>query len=264
MRLKKKAGSAFLTKLLGGILLVLLCVGAYISPWGEIVRQWCKTGWEYIQNRAEWRLGTPEDVMLVGHKRTSREEILNVLHIVPHQQMNHIDFEAKKQRLEKLPWVRQAVIERKLPNKLKITIFEKTPIARWQNKGKYFLLDEEAHPIDDKRYLSEDLILVVGEDAPNHVLELLADLDKVPEISRFVRSAQRVENRRWNLRLRDAEKGMEIILPQTNVAYALAHLDQKNKKDRLLKKDIATIDMRSKGRIIIRPLKEVKSKKVKK
>ena len=147
------------------------------------------------------------------------------------QKMDTIDLDEKRQALEKLPWIKKVVIERKLPNQLVITVWEKTPIARWQNQGKYYLLDENGQPVQDKQYLSEDLILVVGSDEPKYIMELLKALDKVPDISTRVRSAQRIENRRWNLRLMDAEKGLEILLPQTDIDQALIRLDKQNKKD---------------------------------
>ena len=265
MRLKdNKAGFGVLWKLLIVVVLCLLGIGLYISPWGQKVSDWGKTGWGFIMDRDEWRLGSADDVMLVGHKRTSLEAVLDALQIAPHQQMNTIDFDAKKRDLEKLPWVRHAIIERKLPNKLKITILEKTPIARWQNQGEYFLLDEEGKKIDDKHYLSEDLILIVGPDAPEHIVALLAALDQFPDIGMRVRSAKRIENRRWNLRLMDAEKGLEVLLPQTDVVQALARLERKNKEDKLLRKDIESIDMRLNDRIIVHPRKTIKDKKAKK
>ena len=265
MRLNKnKKSFGFLWKLLIVVVLCLLGIGLYASPWGQKVSGWGKTGWSYVLNRAEWHLGSPDDVMLVGHKRTSREIVLNALQIAPHQQMNTIDFDAKKRDLEKLPWVRQAIIERKLPNKLKITLLEKTPIARWQNQGEYFLLDEEGKPINDKKYLSEDLILVVGSDAPEHIVELLSALDQFPNIGVRVRSAKRIEQRRWNLRLMDAEKGLEILLPQTGIVQALARLDKQDKKDKILRKDVEFIDMRMQDRIRLHPRETVKNKKAKK
>jgi len=262
MRLKReKKDFGFLWKLLIIVVLLLLFIGFYISPWGQKTLQWGKSGWEYIIDKAEWRLGSPDDVWVIGHKRTSREAILDALKIVPHQPMNSIDFNEKRKNLESLPWVRKAIVERKLPNRLKITIFEKTPIARWQNRGEYFLLDEEGLPIQDKQYLSEDLILVVGTDAPEHTVELLSVLDKFQDIGQRVRSAKRIENRRWNLRLMDAEKGVEILLPQTGVSAAIARL---NKQKELLKKDLEYIDMRYSNRIVVRPKKVISGKKAKK
>ena len=126
------------------------------------------------------------------------------------------------------------------------------------------MLDEEGKTINDKQYLSEDLILIVGRDAPEHVVALLSALDQFPDIGTRVRSAKRIENRRWNLRLMDAEKGLEILLPQTDIVQALARLDRQNKKDKILKKDIESIDMRLNDRIIVHPRKTIKDKKAKK
>ena len=82
MRLKNnKTSSGFLWKILLVVILCLLTIGIYISPLGQKVYQIGKMGWEYTLNKAEWRLGSPDDVMLVGHKRTSRETILNALQI---------------------------------------------------------------------------------------------------------------------------------------------------------------------------------------
>ena len=263
MRLKKKNSSFLLIKLLIVVLLVLGGFFFYVSPWGQAIRGYVKSGWNYIVDKADWQVSTDKNIWIVGHKRTDREDLLLALNIQPNQPMNTINLDEKRMVLEKLPWVKKAIIERKLPNQLKIEIFEKTPIARWQNKGVYYLLDEEGKPLQDKQYLSEDLILVVGSDAPEHVLQLLAALDKVPDISTRVRSAQRIENRRWNLRLMDAEKGLEILLPQTDIEQALIRLDKQNKKDKLLKKDIESIDIRLSDRIIVHP-KKVQKKKAKK
>ena len=258
MRLKKKH-FGFWIKLLVVAGVAVSALFFYFSPWGQNVRQWGQDGWHYVSARAQWECSS-DSVWVVGHKRTSQKAILNALKIVPHQSMNDIDLDQKRLALEKLPWVKMAVIERKLPNRLKITIEEKTPIARWQNQGEYCLLDEFGKPIKDKQYLSEDLILVVGADAPEHVLELLAALDKFPDIGMRVRSAKRIEGRRWSLRLMDAEKGLEILLPQTNIVAALARLDQKKQ---LLKKDLESIDMRLADRIVVR-YKKAKGKKGKK
>lgn len=263
MRLKNKNKSSFLVKLLLIVSLFLGGVFFYMSPWGQVVRSYTKTAWDYVVDKADWRVDPQKNVWILGHKRTDKEDVMKALNIQINQKMNTIDLDEKRQALEKLPWVKKAIIERKLPNQLKIEIFEKTPIARWQNKGQYYLLDEEGQPVQDKQYLTEDLILVVGPDAPQHILKLLSALDKVPDILSRVRSAQRVENRRWNLRLMDAEKGLEILLPQTEIEQALIRLDKQNKKDKLLKKDIESIDIRLSDRIIVHP-KKITKKKAKK
>ena len=199
MRLKNKNKSSFLVKLLLIVSLFLGGVFFYMSPWGQVVRSYTKTAWDYVVDKADWRVDPQKNVWILGHKRTDKDDVMKALNIQINQKMNTIDLDEKRQALEKLPWVKKAIIERKLPNQLKIEIFEKTPIARWQNKGQYYLLDEEGQPVQDKQYLTEDLILVVGPDAPQHILKLLSALDKVPDILSRVRSAQRGDEGRNEL-----------------------------------------------------------------
>ena len=134
----------------------------------------------------------------------------------------------------------------------------------WQNNQNYQPLDEMGKPIQDDKLLPADLILVVGSDAPENTLSLLAALEHVPTINALVRSAVRIEKRRWNLHLSDPEIGLEIMLPETGFDKALKRLERQDEKENLLKKNLQAIDMRLDDRIILHPKKTVKQKKGKK
>ena len=121
-------------------------------------------------------------------------------------------------------------------------------------------MDETGTPIKDDKLLPADLILLVGTDAPENALALLTALEQVPSINALTRSAVRIEKRRWNLHLLDAEAGLEIMLPETNFDVALKRLEHQDEKDNLLQKDLQAIDMRLKDRIILHP-KKISSKK---
>jgi len=195
---------------------------------------------------------------------TKTDEILKTIHIkqgVPMDQIHLADLQTK---IEKLPWVRTAVVERYWPDTIKITIEEKMPLALWQNSRQYHPLDEKAQIINTTNQLPADLLLVVGPDAPKHLISLIQDLEKVPEIYQYVRAAVRVSERRWNLKLFNAEKGLEILLPETNVLAALQRLDEHNKKEKLLKRKIASIDLRTNGKITFKPIETQKPKAKKK
>ena len=119
-------------------------------------------------------------------------------------------------------------------------------MALWQNQGQYPALDETATPIQDDSFTSDELILVVGSDAPEHTLDLLRALEKVPTVAEHIQSATRIEGRRWNLYTTGKIK---ILLPQTHIEKALMRLDLQNMKQDLFKKDISSIDMRVDGKI---------------
>lgn len=242
--------------LLGGALL-----GIYLSPIGQKAKQWGQIGWAHLCEKAHWNV---TQVFIEGHKRTNSQMLFDTLKIKQNQPMNTISLNEIRQRLLQLPWIKEVVVERHLPGTLVIRITEKTPIALWQNNQNYQPLDETGHPIRDDKLLPADLILVVGSDAPENTLSLLAALEQVPSINRQVRSAVRVEKRRWNLHLLDAEKGLEIMLPETHFDQALKRLVFQNEKENLLRKNIEAIDLRLSDRIILHPKKSFVQKKGKK
>ena len=245
------------------IFLVLLgaVIALYLSPLKQKGIDLSQKTWTIFSEKAHWNL---TQVVVEGHKRTDKQTIIKTLGVEPGQSMDSISLTTIRQNLLQLPWIKDVMVERHLPDTLIIRITEKTPIALWQNKQNYFPLDEEGHPILDDKLLPADLILVVGSDAPENTLSLLAALEKVPQVSKQVRSAVRVEKRRWNLHLMDAEAGVKIILPETEFEKALKRLAYQYKKEDLLKKNIEAIDLRLSDRIILHPPKRPTKNKGKK
>ena len=94
-----------------------------------------------------------------------------------------------------------------------------------------------------------DLPLVVGEGAAREAKTLFDLLANKPELRGRLAAAVRVAERRWNLKL---DNGLEIRLPEENVAYAIGKIDQLDKRQGMLKRDIAAIDLRIPGRVTIR------------
>ena len=260
-KLKKKGKNRWKLKVLIGLLVVGGLTGVYLSPVGQTSIQFAQRAWGLFSERAHWQL---EQVIVEGHKRTDRKTIMNVLNINQGQNMASISLNQVRQQLLTLPWIKDVIVERHLPGTLIIQITEKIPIALWQNNQAYLPLDETGATIKDNKLLPADLILVVGSDAPEQTLSLLGALEKVPSINSLVRSAVRVEKRRWNLRLSDAETGLEIMLPEVNFDKALERLAEKDKKENLLRKNLQAIDLRLSYRIILHPKKEMKKKEKKK
>ena len=259
-KLTKKRKSRWKLKSLIGMLVIGGIVGIYLSPVGQTGVELTQKLWTILTERAHWQLN---QVIVEGHRRTDISAIMKALDVDKNQAMNTISLTNVRQSLLNLPWVKEAVVERHLPDILIVRITEKTPIALWQNNQNYQPLDEMGNPIKDNKLLPADLILVVGADAPENTLSLLAALEQVPEINSLVRSAVRVERRRWNLHLLDAEAGVEVMLPETDFDKALRRLAHQNEKENLLKKNIQAINLRLKDRIIVQPKKSshLKSKK---
>ena len=137
-----------------------------------------------------------------------------------------------------------------LPDTVLLHIEERKPLALWQNKGDFHLIDEEGSVIlrqGLERF--SDLPIVVGPDAPAHAKALLETLQAEPELMDRVRAAVRVSGRRWNLVL---ENGVDVQLPEDDPRGAWLRLAEYERQHRVLERDVEALDLRLPDRLIVR------------
>lgn len=190
------------------------------------------------------------DVLVEGRNETRSQALLVALGVKRGAPLLGVDLAAAKARLEALPWVRTASIERRWPQLLYVKIEERTPLALWQGKSAIKLIDREGKVIegaDVHRFAS--LPMVVGEGAASQAPGFLEILVKEPTLARRVQAAIWVGNRRWNLRLAD---GIDVRLPEAAPEEALVRLVDYEAKERLFERDIVMIDLRLPDRVIVR------------
>lgn len=243
---------------------VWVCVGIvafFCSTTGKNFSAWTRQTWQMAAQKSGRSL-QPIKIDWESETHYTREdEVRKTIGLNPGTDMSTIDLKQIKQKVEKLPLVRECVVERYWPDTIRLTIKEKLLIAIWQNNRQYHPLDEYAEVINTTKQLPADLLLVVGPDAPQHLIRLIRDLEQVPDIYQYVRSAVRINERRWDLKLFDAEKGLNVVLPETGVLDALKRLDEHNKKEKLIKRQLALVDLRTKGKVVYRPIETDGSKK---
>lgn len=190
------------------------------------------------------------DIRVVGGETTDRETVLDALGARIGTPILAVDPVRAKQKLERLAWVRSAVIERRLPGTLYIRLVEREPMALWQHGGKIELIDRTGAVIPVARLdRFAKLPLVVGADAASHAAELLKMLGSEPDLAAHVTAAVRIGDRRWNLRL---DKAIEVLLPADDPAAAWADLARLERSSAILQRDVQTIDMRLPDRLVVR------------
>jgi cell division protein FtsQ len=156
---------------------------------------------------------------------------------------------AMRERLEQMPWIAHAEVERRLPDTVYIRLTERVPEALWQTKGKLRLIAKDGVTLtDEKLDRFSDLMLVVGEDAPSRMGELSGLLQGEPEIARNVEAATLVGSRRWDLRMKN---GVTVRLPESDAGLALSRLARAQKEDHILERELTMIDLRDADRIIV-------------
>jgi cell division protein FtsQ len=193
---------------------------------------------------------TVSDVTVEGRETTDRETILAALAARPGTPILAVSPKHAKQQLESLPWVRTAVIERRLPGTLYVGLVERKPLALWQHGGKIALIDRVGAVIPVARLdRFAKLPMVVGEGAASHAAELLDMLASEPDLAVRVTAAIRVGDRRWNLRIDNA---IDVLLPADETAGAWAQLARLDRSSALVQRDVQTIDIRLPDRLVLR------------
>lgn len=190
------------------------------------------------------------DIKVEGRETTDRETILTALGAGPGTPILAMSPQRAKEQLEILPWVRSAVVERRLPDTLYIRLVERKPLALWQHGGKLELIDHEGGVIPVARLdRFAKLPLVVGEGAASHAAELLDMLGTEPDLASRVNAAVRVGDRRWNLRIDNA---IDVLLPADAPAAAWTQLARLERSSAILKRDVQTVDVRLPDRLVLR------------
>lgn len=195
-----------------------------------------------------------QSLYLEGRSRTSMSEVNKALGIKKGDPILRISLDEMKERLEKIESVRFAAVERALPGTLYVKIVEREPVALWQNQGKIALVDDNGAVmtgVDIEPY--QQLPLIIGQDAPQHVRELLAMLSTEPDLARRFSAATRVGERRWNIRVSNRQnEAIEVKLPESNAQAAWKKLADMQESQQLLDRDIKEIDLRLEGRMFIK------------
>jgi cell division protein FtsQ len=205
------------------------------------------------------------NVSVEGRDRVSRAEILGALDVTRGTSILAIDLPAAKARLEALPWVKSAEIERLLPDTIFVRLSERRPLAFFQRQGKLALVTDDGQIIQsDKLDEYGALVVLVGDDAPKLAAPLLDMLSTEPALYPHVAAAVRIGGRRWNIRL---DSGIDIDLPEQDPESAWHRLAALDRSDALLARNIVAVDLRLPDRLVLRlppdPVKPGPAKKTK-
>ena len=189
-------------------------------------------------------------VALAGQHHISREEVLAVAGVTGSTSLLFLDVEQTRERLKTNPWIADATVLKLYPGELQIGIKEREAFALWQKDGQVSVIADDGTVLEP--YVAPRLIelpLVVGRGAETRAKEFLALLDRYPALRAFVRAAVLVGERRWNLRLKN---GIDVRLPETDIAPALERLVALDNEKNLITRDIVAIDLRLPDRVTVR------------
>ncbi|WP_084366888.1 cell division protein FtsQ/DivIB [Neokomagataea thailandica] len=193
-------------------------------------------------------------IIVNGRHITSQQAVENALGTSVGQPLFGFSVEAARARVNALPLVEQATVERRIPDTVIVNLTERVPIAVWQNHDHFSLINRAGDTVSDQGIAGQDpqmlrtLPLIVGDGANNAAADLLDALTPFPDIQNRITAFVRVGERRWDAVLRN---GTTILLPEDEEKPAFARLEQFQNTMKLLDRPVVSIDMRLPDRMVI-------------
>src|SRR5882724_12263847 len=114
--LPKKTASRLLWASLAA---AILCVGAIVA--GGL--------YEYGQHSWRFRVESSDNIEVTGMQNVTKAQIMDVMGADIGRNIFFIPLSQQKAQLEQVPWVESASVMRFVPNRLKVEIHERTPVA---------------------------------------------------------------------------------------------------------------------------------------
>ena len=125
-------------------------------------------GTQFLLYSPSMLLLRPDQIELNGNRIVSREAVLQQFVHDRNRSVLRVPLDARRNQLEQIPWVESASVQRILPNRLRIELTERTPVAFARNGNELALID--AHGVILDRPRGEDLhfpiVTGVSEEVP--------------------------------------------------------------------------------------------------
>lgn len=195
-----------------------------------------------------------ERITISGLSQLREAEVLAAAGLTPKISLAFLDAGEVRERLERVPLIKNAAVRKLYPNELVVSLTEREPHAIWQLEGELFVIAADGTVIDlmqDERFA--DLPFVVGNKANERTKDYLALLEAAGPLRSRIRAGTLVSGRRWTLKI---DNGMDVRLPEIGAADALARLVKLEREQKILDKDVLAVDLRMADRVVVRLTEE--------
>ena len=76
-----------------------------------------------------FRIATSQSIEITGNSHVTRSQLLSIFGEDVERNIFHVPLTQRKADLERLPWVQHATVMRLLPNRIRVQVVERTPVA---------------------------------------------------------------------------------------------------------------------------------------
>ena len=114
-----------------GVILAVSCVGAFVFA----------AVYRYGEHSWRFRIESSDAIEISGLGNVSRAQVMEVMGGDIGRNIFFVPLEQRQKQLEQIPWVESASVMRFVPNRLKIEIRERTPVAFARVGARIYLID---------------------------------------------------------------------------------------------------------------------------
>lgn len=214
-----------------------------------LVWQW-NVIWPNIQGMIAQASGAQvEQILVEGVTHTDKADLAEALGLNKGDPLVTFNTMAARARLEELPWVRAVTVERRLPDTVKVDVYEHEPLARVEDGEVQWLVTKNGDRIVEATDEFNALPLLTGAGAAEEAAALFALLQQKPHFLSQLKSAARMGERRWDVTF---QSGVTVMLPENGAAQAIELLDELNTKRHILTLAGGEVDLRLQDRVTLR------------
>jgi cell division protein FtsQ len=210
-----------------------------------------------------------DQIEISGNQYVSRDAVTDKFSADMGKSILRVPLDARRESLEEIPWVAQAIVARSLPDRIRVEIVERTPVAFLRTGNQLALIDAEGTILDRPLQGDFQFAVVSGmsdsmplEDRANR-MQLFVEFMKDIELAR-PGSAQQVSEVDLTS-VQDLRASLTGLLQGEESTPVLTHFgnDDFVNKYRLLLDNIASwrasagrlqsVDLRFNGQVIVNP-----------
>jgi cell division protein FtsQ len=211
----------------GGLLLfAVACAGAFMMARKALMRD------------DRFRIPSSAYIEVQGNEHVTRAQLLSIFGEDVERNIFRISLEERKAQLERLPWVEHATVMRLLPNRLRVAIVERTPVAFLRQGNRIGLVDANGvllnMPTDVQASMQYSFPVIIGISANDPLSQRAA---KMKIYQRFTsdldRGGETVSRNLSEVDLSDSED-VRALIPD-RAGEVLVHFGEDNFLDRYKK-----------------------------
>lgn len=102
----------------------------------------------FLLTSPQFALASPRQVELAGNHFVSRASVLEIFAADRGRSVMRIPLAKRRAQIEDLPWVERATVRRALPNRIEVSVAERTPVAFLREGANLFLVDGQGQILD--------------------------------------------------------------------------------------------------------------------